>query len=351
MLLFKSLPIWQRRLKDIVENKEKSNKNFAEFFQFLSGGNFIKRVQKEAEDLLKGDILKRKSFLTQSILNCQDEFGNTMLHLATLNEKKEMFDRLIELGADPMLRNNDGLTAFTLSVRFSLWGMFHHIWNRHFSKTYWSFGNLAANFVDYQQFEAVSNGVGAFGSVHEIDRCINALVYGYIQNPGNNANKTDNHKYPRNNDDHTKHQEQIEHSISSHCQRKLSSYLSYLNNQDRGIQRESQIVGMQVNEERLQYKSHRDAKSAVQLITHFRPEGWYANTKELMEEVVSLKWSHGYYLVHIADSLIPFCVIILIFCLMWWQRQLNVLEHNFWWAEGPISAPNPNSGIEAACGW
>ena len=277
-----------------------------------------------------------------------------MLHLATLNEKKEMFDRLIELGADPMLRNNDGLTAFTLSVRFSLWGMFRHIWNRHFSKAYWSFGNVAANFVDYQQFEAVSNGMGAFGSVHEIDRCINALVYRYIQHPGYNANKSDNHENPRANDNHTKHREQIKHSISSYCQRKLSSYLSYLNSQ-----RESQIVGMLEKQEsmnwqkneRLQYKSYGDAKSAVQLITHFRPEGWYANTKELMEEVVSLKWSHGYYLVHIADSLIPFCVIILIFCLMWWQRQLNVLEHNFWWAEGPISAPNPNSGIEGACGW
>jgi hypothetical protein len=36
---------------------------------------------------------------------------------------------------------------------------------------------------------------------------------------------------------------------------------------------------------------------------------------------------------------------------MWWQRRLNILEHDFWWSSASIRAPDPHGGVESECGW
>jgi hypothetical protein len=72
-----------------------------------------------------------------------------------------------------------------------------------------------------------------------------------------------------------------------------------------------------------------------------------------MKTEVTWKWNKAFYLVHFADTVRPFGVILLLFGLMWWQRRLSVLRHHFWWSAQEVVAPKPSEsmGIEAACGW
>ena len=310
-------------------------------------------ISHEASDLLCDDVACVR-FIRKAILNRKDDFGNTVLHLAAWNEKRDMYDLLMELGCSPMLKNNDGLTPFSLSVRFGLWDMFNHIWTRHFTTALWSFGNVKGTYVEYAQFQTMSNGLMAFETAPEIDMCIDALAHNYMQvykfedlRPGSDLEDQFSSVSIR--------RKAVER-VRMYCQDELLRILSARNSEDpdqkRAAAESSEKLGsnQKINESRYNYLDLEE-KSAVKLITHFRPNNWYKNTKYLMEEVVLQKWSRGYYLVHVGDSLIPYCLLILLFCLMWWQRQVNVLEHNFWWATGPVTAPDPHSGIEAACGW
>ena len=166
---------------EIIDNYsiETEHKNFrSEKFS----ENKVKWIQKLLLEKFKSDPVKIEKFVMGAILNHKDMLGNTVLHLAAWNGKTEMYSLLINLGADPCSLNNDGLTAFTLSARFGLWDMFHHIWKCHFSNRLWSFGSVVANEVDYMQFESISNGLTSFMSVREIEICSDALADHYIEN-------------------------------------------------------------------------------------------------------------------------------------------------------------------------
>ena len=298
------------------------------------------------------DSVVSDEMIKRALINRKDEFGNTALHLAAWNGKMDMFDCLIQLGADPNSRNKDGLTAFTLSIRFGLWESFNHIWKKHYTTAYWSFGNVAANIVEYRQFDSIRNGLTSFSSDQEIDLCIEALLLFKVCSRGINGEsdkKSSDHKLRA-----------MKHEVNQHIKVQCEDMLirSMIKNLFKPSKVEDDNADPSTERSKafrhLTHGLHREAnytKSGVELITHFRPKDWYAHTKEIMEEVVLNKWSRVYYLVHIGDSLIPYSVVLLLFCLMWWQRKLNILVHNFWWSPLSISAPAPSMDVESSCGW
>ena len=313
-----------------------------------------------------------------------------MLHLAAWNQKVEMFDHLIDLGADLGAENKDGLTAFTVSVRFGRWKMFRHIWNKHFTKQYWRFGNVEADVVNYSQFESSISGLGRTLSFRELGRQINTLLVlkmtievCHLKGPN-----VDNLNTPKGNTIVNKLQSPavVQMRIRAWCERRLRHVVteqvfeapktrkrdksdnhfkfakkSASPSQDQNTGTPCECLGciqtfnccrdkVNRNKDRIQQVSPQ-FKSATEIITMFRPEGWYDNTKDLMKKVVLGKWSKGYYLVYLANTMIPYGVVLLLFVLMWWQRKLSILEHNFWWSKSAIVAHSPDGGIEGACGW
>jgi hypothetical protein len=110
-----------------------SNTDSSEFPSMLT--DLIKN-QLKARNVIEKESFKHDDFIRKAIVNRKDKFGNTMLHLAAWNSKNKMYDFLIKLGADPCIETKDGLTAFTLTVRFGLWEMYDHIWKNHFTTPY-----------------------------------------------------------------------------------------------------------------------------------------------------------------------------------------------------------------------
>jgi hypothetical protein len=327
----------------------------------------LTKVCEKSQLILRGAVAREK-FMRKALVNRRDEFGNTMLHLAAWNCKADMYDHLIGLGADPAAVNCNGLTPFTLSMRFGLWDIAKHIWERHFKSVYWSFGNVMAENVDYGDFEASALGLSSFATVREIDMCLDAL-HAYrlaLMSPATGGTMDSTEKVSE------IMARRVEKRSTAWCLSLVERFLmeelpSPAKTRREGPEGKDEYLRLLPERTRKLWNKYRgkeevpntpklpvrtaQVKCAVRLITMFRPDGWYEQWKNLMEEVVLSKWSRGYYLVHIGDSLVPYCFLILLFGFMWWQRRLNVLEHGFWWTEDRIAAPDPELGVEAACGW
>jgi hypothetical protein len=331
----------------MIDSQNQYQEN-SKIFENLAG--FVLKQTVEKYKAVTSDLAASDTFIFRTIVNRADVLGNTMLHLAAWNNKYEMYDLLVELGADQTCLNNDGLTAFTLSARFGLWGMFEHIWKKHFTSVIWRFGDVLANRVDYQQFETITSGLTSFNSVNEIEFCIQALLQKYILNQAStNAWESTTDSAAASAQSFI--DKKLEQRIYSWCEHGLGKFLQNEMSTATPSHKFSR-KGAQYKKEELKHDFGLiHMKNALHLITLFRPHGWYNQTKDLIEEVVLSKWSQGYYLVHIGDSLVPYCILILLFCLMWWARRLSILEYSFWWATTPISAPNPNNGLEGTCGW
>ena len=334
-----------------AKKSEKFRSMIENWFSFVSRGSkldesvYTPLIQKlmdfAIEKALPNEQILREKTIQKALVNCKDEFGNTALHLAAWNGKKEMYDLLVHLGASQSSRNKDGFTAFTLSVRFGLWDMFGHIWKQHFSHSYWRFGSVEANLVDYNQFESLLNGQTAL-TVREIDRCVKALVQHevmekcWLESKGTGPTR--------------EFSGFLKAEMKIWYERILEKVIIELFKDQKDevtpVKDTRKFKDKLENQENIY-----DYKSASKVITLFRPKGWDTHSKELMEEEILSRWSQGYYLVHIGDSLIPYCLLVLLFGLMWSWRRLNVLEHNFWWAKGTIHAPDPNFGVESTCGW
>jgi hypothetical protein len=391
-----------------------------------------------------GKKVLRDDFIRRAIVNRKDEYGNTMLHLATWNSKPEMYDHLVELGADVSMVNGDGLTPFTLSVRFGRWQMYEHIWKRHFTRPYWQFGNVEANVIDYSQFETGLSGLGTALSFRDLEKCIKLLVLKRIADDLKLAsNKESGHEawpdtgkttvergtaadaYTETPSDseadphHSTIPEAVRRRIRAWCEKRLGNLLinpifdynppkqACVNPEalelKKGLEQESctkgggntteqegaswtekeisqakprhasdTVAGNQDTQTKIgnsqennqhdndKKESRSDGKiqkysihfrSATELITLFRPKGWQEHAQDLMEKQVLRKWANGFYLVHFADTVVPYGVLLLLFGLMWWQRKLSILEHRFWWSATTVVAPTPDTGIEGACGW
>ena len=214
--------------------------------------------------------------------------------------------------------------------------MFRHIWERHFTIPYWRFGSVEADVVDYSQLETNMSGLGANLSSRDLGRNVDALIFLRIACELGSPDAQPPDQVPAT----------VRSKVRAWCEKELGDVA--LGRIFPGTAGEDSSQSTEPG--RIQKRSPH-FKSAVELITMFRPAGWYEHTRGLMRKLVLRKWSRGYYLVHFADTVLPFGLILLLFGLMWWRRRLSVLEHNFWWSDAPVAAPAPRVGPEGSCGW
>lgn len=71
--------------------------------------------------------IDKEECVRKGLLDAQDRYGNTLLHVAAWNDKTAIYDRLIQLGANARINNRDVLTPFTLTARLGIWNSFNHI--------------------------------------------------------------------------------------------------------------------------------------------------------------------------------------------------------------------------------
>ena len=254
-----------------------------------------------------------QSMVRKAILDSDDEYGNTLLHLAALNDKKDMYDRLIFMGADQDLTNHDGLTPFTLCARYGIWAMFNHIWEKHLTKVVWKFGNVEKLEVNLSSFD--KKGSGFFPAWVDIGTIRMALLDTYISISASGTIEIND----------MRKKDRVDMLIRA---RKEEVRLEDI------VKEYKKIFEFEFSKKgSLAKKSLSAGMSAIGLITRYRPNQWYEMTKDKIEEAILYKWAQGYNLVHLGSVLIPYCIVLLIFGLMWYYRQLNVLQHSFWWAD------------------
>ena len=291
----------------------------------------------------KGELVK------SALLNSKDAYGNTLLHHAARNEMIEMYDHLVLLGADSGIRNNDGHTPFMTTARFGVWKMFNHIWENHLTVTMWQFGNTCKKGTDYSEVDW--KGAGTYFSMEEIESFMESLL---------DISLTDETYKERLQYVKKIYERYRDKNIMLHeLNRKLLVFedlkMAWLKKKEKermavcirshfGLNPErANRKGRPVKTKKEIQQNHGDsleqddgaggAFSAIRVITLFKPKDWYQETKDKIESVILQKWAQGFYLIHIGQSVVPFGVIVLVFGMMWWTRQLNILEHNFWWAE------------------
>ena len=277
----------------------------------------------------------------KALVDCQDVYGNALLHLAVLNNKKDMYDRLVRMGASTSTMNNDGLTPFTLAARYGIWSMFNHIWDKHMSQVIWKFGNVTKISVDTSSFD--QKGLIHFSSKREAKLVMNLLLGQY----NNLGRQSDILKYLNLNRDpeifadfecKLQHVELLLERLDEEtCQKKLVARVrNFYNHSDDAQSCEED------------FRQDKDAMSAIRLITLFRPKNWYEMTSDKVEKTVLHKWSQGFHLVHLGQNVLPYCFVLLLFGLMWLYRQLNILEHNFWWADHHNTSPPKHLGSDSS---
>ena len=356
--------------------------------QSCPSGNHEQGGKPWEEEVTLEEKVPTKSHYRKALLDAQDEYGNTMLHLAAWNDKAEMFDRLVELGADMFVTNDDGLTPFTLAARFGIWNIFNHIWNSHMTKIVWKFGNIENKAMNYSSFDW--KGVDLFVAKQEVRKCLEILIK-IIQNEAENLAMESKSKglssSVRNspsefvkaiyyciipqafstqpaisvsiqNDQLKVKLKAVRKRVQEHLEQKVHQSAMIAARkflfQDEPDDPPDKEVGWRQACFACLARSFRstgsdevfaEQRSAVRMITLFRPKDWYANTEGKVEQVILRKWENGFRLVHLGQSIIPYCALLLVFCLMWWFRELHVLQHNFWWAD---SANIKASGAESA---
>jgi hypothetical protein len=322
----------------IVHEMVQENRNWSSNEDSRFSAALARKILTETLSAYTGHRLLRDDFVRRLIVNRKDELGNSMLHLAAWNSKVDMYDHLIRLGADPAAENDDGLTAFTLSVRFGRWAVFKHIWARHLTTPRRRCGSAEECVVDYSQLETNLSGLGATLSSWDLARHVETLVLQKI------ADEIGDAQAPRpdaaGGGDSSA---EVRRKVRAWCERRLGRLVAAGVFGEPGGPRARRGGRIQ------QRSAH--FKSATELVTLFRPAGWRAHVQERMGAEVRRKWDQGFYLVHFADTVVPFGLILLLFGLMWWQRRLSILEHRFWWAEQEVAAPAPAVGMDGACGW
>ena len=90
----------------------------------------------------------------QDLLRATDSLGNTALHMAAFHERTEAIDWLMSKDEDGMLLdmlNLDGLTPFTLAVRYGKVNIYRHILYTYLSKTAWVYGRMRMRKTDLLQ--------------------------------------------------------------------------------------------------------------------------------------------------------------------------------------------------------
>ena len=73
-------------------------------------------IEKLKTILLKGDLAVLKTALKNYNINECDKFGNTILHLAVMEQQYEAFSYLIEKGADVNAQNTHGNSVLSVAI-------------------------------------------------------------------------------------------------------------------------------------------------------------------------------------------------------------------------------------------
>jgi hypothetical protein len=304
---------------------------------------------------------KKLNLIRKTVLDSQDQYGNTMLHVAAKNAKTAMYDHLVAMGADSTIQNRDGLSPFTMTTRFGIWDMFNHIWDHHLTVPLWKFGNVEKSITNFSEFDW--RGPVTFTRRRDIEQCLHALLSEYTSKHkvmADIAKACDavaaedswhdlRHKILKVNTIRTEWcQNRIARSLTADIKAFLNIEPSSAQNRGStfraevpggGLEKSSSDGILNSNEDfegssRSQGDDGKGEKrSGIRLITLFRPQDWYKQTRGKVEKVILGKWAQGFYLIHIGSSILPYCVILLLFGLMWWHRKLHILQHNFWWAD------------------
>ena len=335
---------------------------------------------------LEGKFKKAKR-IKEAILDYRDRYGNTLLHIAARNENIEVYDHLIEMGADPSIKNGEGLTPFLTTARFGIWSMFNHIWDCHMTLTLWRFGNVEKVVINMSEVDW--KGPVGFAKRTYFEQCLRMLMeelneldlseekgaalntddagdknrgaartavdmtprvlsqkLDELFREGKGPNYTDSNEQSSSKIDRVrarvrtwKEDKETRKIVKKYfdpvdCKQNECKHDPVVCEQNQG---EQKIDLNQLKESDEEHDgrggdSLGQALAAIRIITLFRPKDWYSKTKERIEHAVLQKWAQGFYLVHIGQTVIPYVIILLLFVLMWLQRQLSILEHEFWWA-------------------
>jgi hypothetical protein len=344
----------------------------------------------------KDDPLLCKLVLLE-LLNKQDEFGNSLLHLAAWNGQQEMYDWLVQQKANQFAVNDFGLTPLTLTVRFGFWEMFKHIRTKHLIRSGWKFGNVILEQDDYSQLDWRSTGT--FHTDGAIQKYLNHLAIQYMTNKNNLKchgimmkgvledfkfkfdEDTMDSVVAKSIDTANALGEEIQENkkridlirtmmnflqertkrVNQECQNSRLSVQNENENSEDLFSRIQTVLDTDVSADDVTLKLTDDDQSnirdseaflgAVTIITLFRPAKWYENAHSCVERVVLKKWNKVYGLVHLGNSIIPYIVILVLFCYMWHWRRLSILDHGMWWSDSRVYAPITDPSVEAMCGW
>ena len=341
-------------------------------------------VGKSEVSKVQGTEWINKSRFRKAILDLQDPYGNTLLHIAARNENPKIYDHLIELGADPSIRNFDGLTPFLTTARFGIWSMFNHIWDRQMTLTLWRFGNVERAVTSMSEVDW--RGPEAFSKQTHIDHCLVMLTKQMKDFLGKMENDRMLNRLLKNiasisPEDSlynlkrkllavtTKLKEQGSDQHLNLLIKKFQASTPDTQEKDQSSEEVNKVCLLCCNVDveacncvpREAYRNGDKGTSntdinwddglgealvAIRIITVFRPRDWYDKTKEKIESAVLKKWAQGFHLIHIGQTIIPYIIILVLFVIMWWKRQLNVLVHNFWWADQAAVQHVRNSTIK-----
>jgi hypothetical protein len=270
--------------------------------------------------------------LRMEILNRRDVYGNSLLHLAAWNGKAEMYDWLVQEGADEQAINSVGLTP----VRFGIWDMFNHIRKRHLQRVVWRFGNVVLEREDFSQVDW--RFTGPFKHIRQVQLCLDKLSLQYVDarktllkskgEPlfGHSDPDGESGSQPRDLEvlrrsiaiadslgdealakDEAK--KQINHALNLGLKSAQATY-------GMGEEHERMVSSCNMKETPSDESDEEDFLSAVTVITLFRPKGWFDAANDCVEQVVLKKWNKAYGLVHLGNSIIPFCIILILFGFM-----------------------------------
>ena len=280
--------------------------------------------QATTKDALDYDALCRRA-----ILNRQDEYGNTMLHLAAWSGSKQTFKWLIENGADKNRLNKDGMSPLSLTACFGLWDMFKHIHSTYFVQSVWEYGTLSLIEEDMSHIDTNNN----VDDLRSIDDCVDRLLplLGKVQARCAviQWQTLERARYERD---------------EVYTKRILQDFF------ERGHEAEFNKVMHRGDFDSSCFSQYANASEpflgVVEVIGIKKPLGWYEAAKDLVEPCMISKWNNIYNLVYLGQSVLPNAIIFIMFGLMWSKRELQILS-----LDGIDMIVARSDSPEAGCGW
>ena len=257
-----------------------------------------------------------KDLQRRKILNRQDEYGNTLLHLAAWTGSKQTFKWLVENGADKNRLNGDGMSPLSLTACFGLWDMFKHIHQEYFVRSVWEYGTLTLVKEDFSHIDTNNNVNDTIMIERSADRLRPLLVA--LQSRCACINLVQHPKF--------RSRYERDHAFASKKIQELQDRDEV--NGDKPVDGDAEFLGV------------------VDVIGIRKPPGWFASATDCIERCMISKWTNVYGLVYLGQSILPNVLVFLLFLLAWANRQINILSVD----EIDMIAPMVDMP-DARCGW